>query len=112
MAQVDLSNAILEPILDQNNKPPYYQYYISLWGVNTQIGVYDSSGTSIANNISRQKLIDVSNQLLVQISGTFTASGTEFYLGLYSTPELHYRISNVSFSSGDTFIFQIKANLA
>lgn len=110
MAQVDFSNAVLSP-LQIGSYVPLDNSYIGLW-LSNSIVICDSNKTQIAS-ASISKAIDVAKNFLVIFSGTFTASGTELYLkyGTGSGDNMWWKITNISFNSGDTFIFQINATL-
>ena len=109
MAEVDFSHAKIEPATTawENFINPTSVAYVTLSAASGFI--YNSSATTIGN-ISATKLVDAQKQLVYQYQGTFSASGTEFYT---TTGQAHsaWRVYNISFNSGDTFIFQVKADL-
>ena len=107
MAEVDFSNARIEPYTTAQGvtaQNPTRNRYMSL---NTGVLYSSSSGGEIAS-VTRSTLINEKKQLLILFQGAFTASGTEFYL-IDSLAAWH--VSNISFSSGDTYVFQINATL-
>lgn len=104
MAIVDFSNAVIEPF----SGSPFLSASISL-GSGTY--VTDINNQSIADNQSRTVKRSATNELIIQYSGTLTASGTAMYISNNFNPPIHWRISNISFASGDTFNFQIVANM-
>jgi len=103
MAMVDFSNARIEPVGTQNMTA-----YSSL-DLNTTI-LRDANDNYVSNSFTPSRLINQQKQLMYLYQGTFTASGTEFYM-YYTNGQGKWKVSNISFSSGDTFIFQINANL-
>lgn len=109
MAEVDFSNAKITPSTLSGWVNPTVNSDISL----NPSGYYlfDSNNTQISGAIYLDKLLNTQKQLVIQYQGTFTASGTEFYVRTVSSYMAGWRVYNISFNSGDTFIFQIKADL-
>ena len=105
MAEVDFSNAIIEPIISGNINSSSSEYL----NLNTS-GIKNSNGTSIVTSNSKTVLINEKKQFLILYQGTFTESGTELYVSA-SVYSGWWRIRNISFSSGDTYTFQINASL-
>ena len=113
MASVDFSNAIIEPLDLNNPLNPTRESYVSLntaylyaWNSST------SSWSSISSNASKTLLVNDKKQLLIEYQGTLNASGTEFYIKYQlSSYTYGWKISNISFNSGDTYLFQINATL-
>lgn len=103
MAQVDFTNAHIQPY---GNNPIYEQGDAGLANVTN---FYNSSGTAIAT-VSKSVITDDPKKLVFNLSGTFSASGTEFYIGT-SGSDFVYRVFNIHFSNGDTFIFRFNANI-
>ena len=101
MAQVDFSSATIE-VYNSSTKP------MDIYS----IGLYPASffsttqGAGTVATISTQNIVESSPSLMsVTYVGTFTASGTDFiiaYNGSY-----YWKVSNVSFASGDTFSFAV-----
>ena len=105
MAEVDFSNATIEPY----NSIPLENWFASLAGLNPgDFGITNSSGTSIVSSASQTRLVDDYNQIVVKHSGTLNASGTEMY---FNRNGIRWKISNISFASGDTFNFTTEADL-
>jgi len=110
MAVVDFSNAVLKPLL-YNNNPPYADYYMDFYPYNNSVYLCDANGNVICNRPSTRK-VDATSEYVIEFSGNMTASGTEMYIGWgnfqfgYTN---HWKIENVTFSSGDTVYFQVKA---
>lgn len=105
MAQVDFTTAHIQPY---GNNP--IKGYNDVGWDNT-LFLYDVNGNQISTSaVSKSVLENTSTKLLYQVSGTFSASGTEFYVGVSPTYFL-YRIYNISFSNGDTFSFRFDARL-
>ena len=109
MAVVDFSNAHIEATSINNTKPMTIGY-LGLRGYRGDPRVCDSSGSSIVSNLQQTDGTVTINSTYVTLSGTFTASGTELYVG-NTVNGLLWKISNVSFSSGDTFDFRIDAEI-
>ena len=101
MAEVDFSNAIFTPY---NNNP------VAFSSIGLGNYVADANGVSLVSTVAKNQLsLDV-NEYMCVYDGTFNASGTEFYIGA-TNANTCWRVSNISFNSGDTFSFQIKSNL-
>ena len=108
MAEVDFTNARIEPSSLGNWVNPTNAADVSL--NNYSYYLLDSSGSSISSALSPTQLINQQKQLMFLYQGTFTASGTEFYIRPTSSLS-GWKVSNISFNSGDTFVFQINATL-
>jgi len=113
MAEVDFSNARIEPLTAFGsytnivNPVSLYGYLSLTYGSY----LYDVNDNTIAS-MTATVLTNTSNQLVVSFRGTFTTSGTEFYIIGASYPRAcGWKISNISFSAGDTYTFQINASL-
>lgn len=109
MAEVDFSNARIEPI-GTVNATKSAEVSLNIAG-----GILsDVSGNQISTGYSISRLINAQKQLMYIYQGTFTASGTMFYIQQnvgQSANHSGWKISNISFNSGDTYVFQINANL-
>ena len=107
MATIDFSNATLEPVINV-----YLRSYLALdptWSITS---IYDASGNSIGNFSSKRIMESETNYFTTIFVGSMSASGVEMYLGYNdSSHPKYWKISNISFASGDTFTFQIKAQL-
>lgn len=105
MAQVDFTNAHIEPV--GSDSSIYKENDVSL----KPISFYNASGSSIASpNYTVTK--NESNNLVYTYTGSFYASGTEFYLyGYNMTSAKKWRVYNINFASGDTFNFKISAKI-
>lgn len=107
MAVVDFSHAVIEPV-----------GVVSTTGAGYVIGttsIKDANDNTIATpqNVGTS-LVNKQKQRMYGFSGTFTASGTEFYImTTFSSGVLQrgWRISNITFQAGDTFNFQVNASL-
>jgi hypothetical protein len=99
MADVDFSSAVL----DANTYPMRGGNYMGL----SDDRLWDSSFQVINTNRSVRIITNTITKVSVLFSGTFTASGTEFYLGYLSAYERGWRVSNIAFSSGDAYSFVI-----
>lgn len=118
MAEVDFSNARIEPYAytpigstHYNPVNPTYRENVSL----NQSTLYSRDfGTIIAPGAKVTQLVNLQKQLIYLYQGTFTQSGTEFYILNYSGSgymSTCWRVSNISFNSGDTYTFTINATL-
>jgi hypothetical protein len=105
MAVVDFSHAVLEPF----SGSPFLTGNVGLKEDATRIA--DINGDSISTLSSITTKRSVANEVIVQYSGQFTASGTAIYIANNNNPSVHWRISNITFASGDTYNFQIVADL-
>lgn len=97
MAQVDFSNAILD--VNSGRKPLQNSNYLRLAN---NSDLFKRDGTRISNG-NRSILSKTNNKVVMLYTGTFTASGTECCPG-----DVFFVITNVSFSSGDTYSFVIE----
>ena len=104
MARIDMSNAHIEVWVN-----PLMTVNLSL-DQNGDFRSLDSTPVQVSSG-SVAELTKTKDKLLLRYYGTFTASGTGF--GIYSTTAYnnHWKITNVSFQSGDTYDFTIGANL-
>lgn len=98
MAQVDFSNAVLDAY-NSLSKPLVYGNYL---GLDQDSYFYDANGSIINGISSRTILSNTPSKVSVLFTGTFTASGTSFH-----TSNNVWGVSNISFSSGDTYSFVI-----
>jgi len=105
MALVDFTNARIEP---NSSSPLNPMEYIRL-GINAvteNIVPRNSSGSAIGTGSSGSLSADSWYEKMY-FQGTFTASGNEFYLGTSAASNVLWKVSNISFSSGDTYSFYI-----
>lgn len=100
MADVDFSNAVMRPAAD---KFPFrrseYMYLGNAGGV-----LFNSSGVSVVTNPSWTMITNTASKVSIVYTGAFIASGTEFYI-TYSSSDLVWKVSNISFASGDSYSF-------
>lgn len=108
MARVDFSNATIEFL----SKDIYNQAYWALHGAGGTnfYKLYNSEGIPIANG-NPPTAVPNDKGFTVTRTGTFTNSGTEFYLHYNVTPNKICRISNIVFREGDTYSFDIKVDV-
>lgn len=109
MAEVDFSNAKIQVDTSISRYNPTYKPYVNL---STQY-LSNANNELITSNGSMNILKNEQKQLVFLYSGTFTASGTEFYIYTWSNnnPAARWRVYNISFQSGDTYRFKIRADL-
>ena len=106
MAVVDFSSAVIS-VVTSYSQPP-----ISTPEANFNTDVLkDTNNTSIVSNNSRQTILNEPDKRIYQYTGTFTASGTEFYIyGTTPTPAI-WKVSNISFNVGDTYSFKVPISI-
>lgn len=102
MAQVDFSNAKLDVV--SGSLPLQYPYDL---GIESSQDLRDSSNNVITSSFTRNVLSTNYKKRTITFTGTFNASGTECYIRSNYYERTFWRISNISFSSGDTFSFAI-----
>lgn len=113
MAQIDFSNAVLTPV-----RATYMNPYMSFEPTtNVSMRICNSSGSEIGSITTRQRLVDETGkfvEIYIGNIGSGQSAGTEFYIAMGSSPphSNFWQISNISFTGGDTFILQIKAEFA
>lgn len=104
MAEVDFSHARIQPWYNnptiKSNLCLNTAYLYDITAYTTEIGIGNCT-----------QLVNQQKQLVYQYQGTFNTSGTEFGVWTLGGTIGGWKVSNISFSSGDTFIFQIKADL-
>jgi hypothetical protein len=96
MAQVDFSNARIEPC---GNVMGAYQS-MALYSESI---LYNSSNARITSGESRNISYESLTKKILMYTGTFISSRTEFYI----TGTSFWKVSNVSFSNGDTYSFEV-----
>lgn len=99
MAQVDFSNAVIEP--DGRNVWTY-SGYMCLFS-NTIVAL-EGAAVSIVANASYSKVYESKTKVRFLYTGEFTDSGTGFRMGSGVT----WRVTGVSFSAGDTYSFEVE----
>lgn len=104
MAQVDFSNAILSL---PSSFFPLKTVDAALYGS----GLYNANNQQINSNYTSQIIVNEEKRLVIAYSGTFNASGTEFYFGAVAQIGQKWKMSNISFNSGDTYVFQVPITL-
>lgn len=109
MAEVDFSNATIEIDPSATQSPVTYA------NVNLdRADLYSTNGAQITTGATMSRLINEQKQLMYLYQGTFTADGTAFVVhGVYGANNwaARWKVSNISFNSGDTYVFQINATL-
>ena len=111
MADVDFSHAVLDVIGD--NKPmgsTYYQYMnLGASGI-----FFDPTETDRVNtNNSVSQIVNTPTKTSFLYTGEFTASGTSFHMQYqYYSYYYMWKVSNISFNSGDTYSFIIDVEIS
>lgn len=98
MAQVDFTNAVLD-VYDNTKKPMTSSNYL---GINGDVYFYNEQGSIINSNGAKSVILNTPAKVSILFTGSFTASGTSFHTDLSL-----WKVSNISFSSGDTYAFVI-----
>ena len=109
MAEVDFSHARIEPSTLVNANPTSK----SELSLNTN-NLYSYGSTSYTTEIgigTCTRLVNQQKQLVYQYQGTFNTSGTSFGVWTLGGTIVGWKVSNISFNSGDTYVFQIQADL-
>lgn len=103
MAQIDFSNARIEPY--NTNPVNNNTNYVSL---NNAYFSADSGGTTINENVHANIMSATNNRIVIRYYGQMKAgvSGTSFAMG-----SMTWRVSNISYSGGDTYDFTIGCDL-
>lgn len=103
MAVVDFSNAVL----DVNYDTP--MAIVSYLDINFDLTLRNIDGASVCTNNTRTKLLDTPTKVSFLFSGSFTTSGTKFYIGrnFGAGRGSTWKVSNISYSTGDTYSFVI-----
>lgn len=110
MAQIDFSNAVLTPIISTHVNP-----YMSFEPTtNLSMRICNSSASVIGTITTKQRLIDETGDFVMLYIGSIQSAvpaSTEMFIAMGNgSPWTNYwRISNISFSGGDTFTLQIKS---
>lgn len=105
MAEVDFTNARISP--EQSGKNPTGAPL-----VNIDTGVLTNASGNLVASGNHTVTKNTAQQFVILYSGTFDVSGTEFYLRSYgSSTACAWKVSNITFSAGDTYVFSIKADL-
>ena len=105
MAQVDFSNAHIEPY----NINPAEKAFLTLNIYNSGSIIFcDSNGNSVVSSQTMQTPISTPTRTMFQYSGIFSTSGTEFY---FKYGAIAWRVYGITFASGDTFVFTVDSTL-
>ena len=105
MAQVDFSNAVLAPYGTnplRRTKASFDSY------ISAQKKCVDVNGNQITSSYNISTSHETNDSFDVEATGTFSTSGTEMYIYYFET---HWRVSNISFNSGDTFVLNVHVEL-
>lgn len=109
MALVDFSNAHIE-VASPSSFKPFWNNWLGLRGFSGNPIIRDANNNNIVSNLGQSDHPVSVSKFYIALTGTFTASGTELYYGNTRNGVL-YKITNISFSSGDTFDFRINAEI-
>lgn len=102
MADVDFTNAVL----DANPDGTWYPLTLSDYlGFARTASLYNSGAVNIAYNNSVSIITDTPSKASILFTGTFDRGGTEFYM--VDSGNRPWKVSNISFSGGDTYSFII-----
>ena len=109
MAEVDFSNAIFT-IVAGSGATSTNPILSSDLALNNRT-LWDATGNAISSSSSTATKIQSENTIQkISYSGEFTASGTEFYIST-APSNIRYKVSNISFNSGDSYSFSVRADL-
>jgi len=107
MASVDFSHATIElksTVVWNDN----YRVYLCL----NDGTLRNSAKNTIVSNQASTVVSDNLNGFKILYSGKFTEAGTEFYIGTnWGGDVLAWKVSNVSFSAGDTYSFTVTTHI-
>lgn len=104
MADVDFSNAVLDVYLGNPLNRDNYLYIYATGNLT------DLSGNIVTSNFNKSIISNTPSKVSILFSGGFATSGTEFYISRLTSggvPSFAWKVSNISFSSGDTYSFII-----
>ena len=104
MAQVDFDNAVLDVNPNSSNNPMNINKYM---GIGAGYSLRNSSNSEIVSNYSSSVISNTPTKASILFTGTFTASGTQFFITSGWGSQIDWKVSNISFSSGDTYAFVI-----
>lgn len=97
MAVVDFTNAVLD--VNGAEKPLTHSDFMEL---RHYFFVNGSQVSAPTFNV----VTNTPTKVSIRYTGTFNSSGTEFYIA-YTTTQGTFKVSNISFSSGDSYDFII-----
>lgn len=104
MAQVDFTNAVLDVNPSSGSKPMNAGYYLAL---TYEAVLYDLNHVRISDSEHLSIITNTPSKVSILYTGVFTASGTVFNIGYAVFNSIMWKVSNISFSSGDTYSFVI-----
>lgn len=109
MAEVDFTNARIEPFSGLSGLPnPTSKSYL---GLDTN-NLYDVVNYTTEVGVgTRTRVKDAQKSFVNLYSGTFNTSGTQFGVWALGGTLTGWKVSNITFSAGDTYVFSIKADL-
>lgn len=109
MAQIDFSNAILSPYNTSPLSSYHYLGFPRAFNEGGGNGFVDSNGNKVANGRYHHIETDKYKHNF-RYTGEMISSGNEFYIK--EDGAVHWKVSNISFNSGDTFSLKISCNIA
>lgn len=106
MAEVDFTNAVLEPY---GNYLPMNYRYLKLFDSSGYTALFNEDMSLMICRMTTSILENTKDRFSAVYTGTAERSGTEAYLavGYQSNPYVVWKISNINFSAGDYFSFII-----
>lgn len=116
MAQVDFSNAVLDYSDEANAYAMQESNYLFLDYPNISYGGifnYNVSQYKIVTNDNVSIILNTPSKVSILYTGSFIANGTFFYIGSCRyfdggwRKTLPWKVSNISYSAGDTYSFVI-----
>ena len=110
MARVDFSNAVIEFLEKDIFSSSLGYWALNGYGGTFSFALYDIEDNSIATG-NTPSAVSSAKGFTVTRTGTFTASGTEFYIRANVGSKRIARISNIVFREGDTYSFDIKVDV-
>ena len=116
MAQIDFSNAVIEP---KSGQKPLSQASYGLYNSSArQCYITDGAGNALVSGDSITLTLQTQTPTKFSVIGMGTISyytgqtGVEMYLGYgLASSYAYWKISNISFVDGDTFAFQLDFDL-
>lgn len=106
MADVDFSNAVLDINSTTASKQISLSNYLGL-GDTGFPNLYNVSGQIISSNANKSFIVNTPSKVSILFSGSFGVGGTEFYIVHNGYSYRDWKVSNITFSAGDSYSFII-----